>query len=65
LSQGIKSVDEYFKVMEFVVIQDDVEEDMEDIMTRFMNGLNHDITHIVQLHIYVKLKEMVHMKVGK
>jgi hypothetical protein len=51
--------------MEFVVIQDDVEEDMEDIMTRFMNGLNHDITHIVQLHIYVKLKEMVHMKVGK
>jgi hypothetical protein len=36
-------------------------------MARFMNGLNHDITHIVELHHYVKLEEMVHMivNVGK
>jgi hypothetical protein len=32
-------------------------------MTRFMNDLNHDITHIVELHHYVELEEMMHMVV--
>jgi hypothetical protein len=32
-------------------------------MARFMNALNHDITHIVELHHYMELKEMVHMAV--
>ena len=61
MSQGINSVDEYFKMMKLVVIQTDVEEDMEDIMARFMNGLNHDITHIMELYIYVKFKEMMYI----
>jgi hypothetical protein len=30
-------------------------------MARFMNALNHDITHIVELHHCVELKEMMHM----
>jgi hypothetical protein len=47
--------------MELIVIQADVKEDMEDIMARFMNGLNCDIAHIVELHIYMELKEIVHM----
>jgi hypothetical protein len=61
LSQGTNSVDEYLKEMELIVIRADVKEDMKDIMARFMNGLNCDIAHIVELHIYMELKEIVHM----
>jgi hypothetical protein len=32
-------------------------------MARFMNGLNHDITHIIKLHHYMELEEMIHMVV--
>jgi len=32
-------------------------------MTRFMNDFNHDITHIVELHHYMELEEMMHMVV--
>jgi len=34
-------------------------------MARFMNGLNHNIAHIVGLHHYVELREMVYMVVKK
>jgi hypothetical protein len=37
LSQGTKSLDEYFKEMELVMIWANVDEDREDIMVRFMN----------------------------
>ena len=37
---------------------------MEVIMVRLMNGFNHDITHIVKLHHYVELEEMVYMVVN-
>ena len=30
-------------------------------MARFMNDLNHNIAHIVGLHHYIKLREMVYM----
>jgi hypothetical protein len=43
------------------MIQVNIEEDREAIMARFMNDLNHDITHIVELYHYVELKEMMHM----
>ena len=61
LSQGTKNVDEYFKEMKIAMIQANVKEDKEAIMARFMNGLNHDITYIVELHHYVELEEMVHL----
>jgi len=63
LSQGTKSVDEYFKEMEIAMIRVNVEEDMKTTMTRFINGLNYDITHIVESHNYMKLEEMMHMVV--
>jgi len=50
LSQGTKSVDEYFKEMELAMIRANVEEDMKATMTRFVNDLNYDITHIVESH---------------
>jgi len=61
LSQGTKNVDECFKEMKIVMIRANVKEDKEAIMARFMNGLNHDITYIVELHHYVELEEMVHL----
>jgi len=38
-----------------------VVEDREAIMARFLNGLNRDITNVVDLQHYVKLEDMVHM----
>ena len=37
LSQGTKSVDEYFKKMKLVMIQSNIEEDMEATMARFIH----------------------------
>jgi hypothetical protein len=63
LSQGINRVDEYFKEMELVMIWTNIEDDKEATIDGFMNGLNHDITHIVELHHDVELEEKVHMTV--
>jgi hypothetical protein len=49
--------------MELVMIRANVKEDMEATMTRFINGLNYDITHIVESHNYMELEEMMHMAV--
>jgi hypothetical protein len=61
LSPGTKSVDEYFNKMELTMIRANIEEDKEATMARFMNSLNHDITHIEELHHYIELEEMVHI----
>ena len=50
LSQGTKSVGEYFKEMEFAMIRANVEGDRKAIMARFINGLYHDITRIMELY---------------
>jgi len=49
--------------MKISMIRANVEEDEEATMSRFMNDLNHDIAHIMELHHYVKLEEMMHMAV--
>ena len=49
LIQGSKSVDEYYKEMEISMIRENVEEDREATMARFLNGLNNDIANIVEL----------------
>ena len=53
----------YFKEMKYDMIQTNVEEGREAIITRFMNGLNHNIAHIMDLHNYIEFKEMVYMVV--
>jgi len=49
LNQGSRSVDEYFKEMEIAMIRANVIEDREATMARFLNGLNRDITNVVEL----------------
>jgi len=67
LNQGSKSVDEYFKEMEIVMIRANMIEDREATMARFLNRLNRDIANIVELQHCVELEDMIHMatKVGR
>jgi hypothetical protein len=49
LTQGYKSVDSYYKEMKIAMIRANEEEDREATMARFLNGLNQDITNVVEL----------------
>ncbi|KAK4388616.1 hypothetical protein Sango_2468200 [Sesamum angolense] len=60
LSQYGKSVDEYYKEVEIAMIQTKIIEDNEEIMARFLHGLNRNIVDVVEMHQYVELEEMVH-----
>jgi len=61
LNQGSRSVDEYFKEMEIIMIRANMIEDWEATMARFLNGLNRDIANVVELQHCVELEDMVHM----
>ncbi|GAB2298140.1 hypothetical protein Dimus_038517 [Dionaea muscipula] len=63
LMQGTRSVEEYFKEMEILMIRASVEEDREATMARFLNGLNREIANGVELQHYVELEEMVEKSV--
>ena len=63
LTQGYRSVDDYHKEMEIVMIRANVEEDRETTMARFLNGLNQDIANVIKLQHYVELEDMVHVAI--
>lgn len=63
LTQGIKSVDEYFKEMEVAMIRANVVEDREATMARFLHGLNREIADVVEMQHHVELTDMVHQAV--
>jgi ACT domain-containing protein len=63
LTQGYKSVDDYYKEMEITMIRANVEDDREATMARFLNGLNRDIANVVELQHYMELEDMVHMAI--
>ena len=46
------------------MIRANVEEDCEATMARFLNGLNHDITNIVELQHYVEMRDLLHSDQG-
>ena len=60
LSQGSKSVEEYYKEMEILMMQAKVEEDDEVTMARFLNGLENDIREVVELQEYVEMGDLLH-----
>ncbi|XP_071912236.1 uncharacterized protein [Coffea arabica] len=59
LTQGTRSVDEYHKEMEILMLRADVQEDKEATMARFLNGLRPDIAEKVELEHYLELHELV------
>ncbi|XP_015387941.1 uncharacterized protein LOC107177913 [Citrus sinensis] len=60
LTQGSRSVEDYYKEMEIAMIRVNVEEDREATMARFLNGLNREIADKVELQHYVEIEKMVH-----
>jgi hypothetical protein len=63
LTQCYRSMDDYYKEMEITMIRANIEEDREATMVRFLNGLNWDISNVVELQDYVELEDMVHMAI--
>ena len=63
LTQGYRSMDDYYKEMEIAMIWANVEEDREATMVRFLNGLNWDIANVEELQHYVELEDMMHMAI--
>ncbi|XP_048605688.1 uncharacterized protein LOC125583145 [Brassica napus] len=60
LSQGSRSVEEYYKEMETFMLRAGIQEDREAILASFMGGLNRDIMDILEVHHYVELEELLH-----
>ncbi|KAH9763304.1 hypothetical protein KPL70_001120 [Citrus sinensis] len=61
LIQGSRSVEDYCKEMEIIMIRANIEEEREATMARFLHGLNQDIANVIDLQYYVELEDMVHM----
>ena len=49
LTQGLKSVDDYYKEMEFLMKKAEIDEEKETMMARFLEGLNREIAYQVDL----------------
>ncbi|KAH9717072.1 hypothetical protein KPL71_021688 [Citrus sinensis] len=60
LTQGSRSVEDYYKEMKIAMIRANVEEDREATMARFLNELNREIADKVELQHYVEIEEIVH-----
>jgi hypothetical protein len=60
LTQGTKSVNEYYKVMELLMIRTGTREDVEATMSRFLTGLNFEVHDHVEMVYYNDLQDVVH-----
>lgn len=63
LTQGNRSVEDYYQEMEVAMIRANVKEDREATLARFLAGLNQEIANQVELQHYVELEDMVHMAI--
>ncbi|PKI34308.1 hypothetical protein CRG98_045306 [Punica granatum] len=59
LRHGTKSMEDYHKEMEIVLIRTNIEEYEEATMARFLCGLNQEIANVVELLHYVEIEEIV------
>jgi hypothetical protein len=60
LTQGTKSVEEYFKEMEMTMMRIKLDERQEQTMACFFNGLNFPIKRIVEFLPYTTLRDLLH-----
>jgi hypothetical protein len=60
LTQGTKSVEEYYKEMQLTMMRLKLEEKKEQTLARFFNGLNHPIKRIVEFLPYTTVCDLVH-----
>ena len=59
LSQGTRTVDEYYKEMEFLLVRARIHEDEESKMARFLHGLNNEISDFVEMFPYNTLQDIL------
>ncbi|XP_027155584.1 uncharacterized protein LOC113755923 [Coffea eugenioides] len=59
LTQGNRSVDDYYKELEIIMLHADIVEDRETTMARFLSGLRPEIAEVVKLQTYMDLREPV------
>ncbi|XP_056855374.1 uncharacterized protein LOC130504765 [Raphanus sativus] len=60
LTQGSKSVEEYYQEMELLMLRAKISEDSEATMARFLGGLNREIQDRVEMQHYLEIEEMLH-----
>ena len=63
LSQGNRSVEDYYKEMEMLMMRLSMNEDREATMETFLGGLNREIANQLELQQYVELEEMLHVAI--
>ncbi|XP_072084530.1 uncharacterized protein [Arachis hypogaea] len=63
LYQGSKSVDEYHKEMEMLLIQANIKEESKATMARFLSGLNRDIANTVEHLPFVTMEDLVNLAI--
>ena len=63
LRQGNCSIKEYYKEIKVAMTRENIEEDREATMARFLAGLNRQTQKVVELEHYVELENMVHMAI--
>jgi len=56
-------VEDYYKEMDTLMERLDLDEDMETLMARFLNGLNKEIANKVDLQPYFDIEEMLHLAI--
>ena len=54
-------MDEYYNEMDQALMRSNIDENSKTTMTRFMNGLNKNIAHLVELHDYKNIEELLQM----
>jgi len=59
LKQGKRSVDEYYKEMEPLLVPTRIREDLESKMARFLSGLNQEIAGFIEMFPYHTLHDLV------
>ena len=59
LTQGQRSVEDYYKDMEISMLRADIQEDREATMARFLSGLRVEIADQLELQYYVEIEDMV------
>ena len=63
LNQGSKSVEEYHKEMELLIMRAQIDESEEVTMARFVDGLRRDIRDIVELQTYRSMDDLVQLAI--
>jgi len=58
LKQGSKSVKEYTRDFEQLLLKCDLKEDDSQTLIRYLSGLDEQIAHVVELYPYTSLDEL-------